>query len=212
MWSPSGPAPDTRAPRAVSVGTKVTRSAALIGALSLAFAQVPVAGASGANTWTKRTMTPRDGFAVGVVNGVLHAVGGSRTSNSKPYYSSYFTTAEAFDPATNAWTPEGPMPTARWGLAVGVVNGVLYAVGGSPGATVEAYDLFDLFILVANPNATEARFDVRFLLPDGTVLTRPYAVPANHRADCGGVGDVLEFVVAAGRGDDRQHSGNISLH
>src|ERR1700680_249304 len=45
-----------------------------------------------------------------------------------------------------SWTTKAPMPTARWGLAAGVVNGILYAVGGcgAPNSkalnTVEAYD------------------------------------------------------------------------
>ena len=44
-----------------------------------------------------------------------------------------------------SWTTKAPMPTARWGLAAGVVNGILYAVGGDPNFgpllnTVEAYD------------------------------------------------------------------------
>jgi len=46
---------------------------------------------------------------------------------------------------TNSWTTKAPMPTPRYGLAVGVVTGILYAFGGfdqSGGAltTVEAYD------------------------------------------------------------------------
>ena len=46
--------------------------------------------------------------------------------------------------ATNVWTTRAPMPTARGRFAAGVVNGVLYVVGGevafgSPLATVEAY-------------------------------------------------------------------------
>jgi hypothetical protein len=52
---------------------------------------------------------------------------------------------EAYDPATNTWTTKAPILTARYGLGAGVVNGVLYAVGGSGYsgsylATVEAYD------------------------------------------------------------------------
>src|SRR5437899_10589569 len=45
------------------------------------------------------------------------------------------------------WTTKAPMPTARWGLAAGVVNGILYAIGGggtsgfSDPTVVEAYDL-----------------------------------------------------------------------
>src|SRR3989441_53069 len=42
------------------------------------------------------------------------------------------------------WTTKAPMPTPRTGLATGVVNGILYAVGGNDGVsflgTVEAYD------------------------------------------------------------------------
>src|SRR5439155_526290 len=53
-------------------------------------------------------------------------------------------TVEAYDPASNTWTTKASMPTARGGLGVAVVNGVLYAVGGEDGAsllaTVEAYD------------------------------------------------------------------------
>ena len=81
--------------------------------------------------------TPRSQLAVGVVNGILYAVGGR--SNG------YLTTVEAYDPVTNSWTTKAPMPTARSRLAVGVVNGILYALGGfnnSSGflTTVEAYD------------------------------------------------------------------------
>ena len=51
------------------------------------------------------------------------------------------TTAAA---VTNAWTTKAPMPTARHALAAGVVNGLLYAVGGNAGSTklptVEAYN------------------------------------------------------------------------
>lgn len=44
---------------------------------------------------------------------------------------------------TNAWVISAPVPTARYALAAGVVNGVLYAIGGEegagPGRTVESY-------------------------------------------------------------------------
>src|SRR5437899_4164340 len=44
------------------------------------------------------------------------------------------------------WTVKTPMPTARFELAVGVVNGILYAVGGSrrtPGDNVSAVDAYE---------------------------------------------------------------------
>ena len=92
------------------------------------------------NTWTTKTPMPtaRYGLAVGVVNGVLFAVGGTRGTNG-----SFLSIVEAYDPATDSWTTKAPMPTARNGVAVGVVNGCLLAVGGANGAplsTVEAYD------------------------------------------------------------------------
>jgi hypothetical protein len=96
------------------------------------------------NSWTTKVSmpTPRALFAVGVVNGVLYAVGGYNNSagNVIP-----LGTVEAYDPSTNSWTTKGSMPTPRYSLAVGVVNGILYAVGGIGGGntllgTVEAYD------------------------------------------------------------------------
>jgi energy-converting hydrogenase Eha subunit A len=85
--------------------------------------------------------TPREGLAVGVVNGILYAVGGY---NSAVPVDVGLGTVEAYDPIANSWTTKAPMPTPRSRFSVGVVNGVLYAVGGVNGTgnlgTVEAYD------------------------------------------------------------------------
>ena len=48
-------------------------------------------------------------------------------------------------PGGGSWATKAPMPTARTGLGVAAVSGILYAVGGSPmfccpTATLEAYD------------------------------------------------------------------------
>jgi len=40
---------------------------------------------------------------------------------------------------------------------------------------------FDLFVLVANPNATTAQIDATFLLPDATTITKTYAIAGNSR-------------------------------
>ena len=145
--------PDARASRAVVVrgmrrGPAMGRrryAAALLATLVLGFTQVPVSGDGGANTWSRLGPTPRTALGVGVVNGVLYAVGGLRTPGFD------LGEVEAWDPATVAWTTKAPMPTARSGLAIGVVGDVLYAVGGVQGdaiigsgnkdvAYVEAYD------------------------------------------------------------------------
>ena len=95
------------------------------------------------NSWTTKPSmpTPRSGLAVGVVNGVLYAVGGTDGNYYPSVYGPPLTTVEAYDPVTNSWTTKAPMPTPRYGLAVGVVSGFLYAVGGSgPTGTVAVYD------------------------------------------------------------------------
>jgi hypothetical protein len=86
--------------------------------------------------------TPRTDHGVGVINGIIYAVGGTPTT---PNCCTPLTTLEAYDPVANTWTEKAPMPTARFNLGVAVVNGILYAMGGTNGcpcslATVEAYD------------------------------------------------------------------------
>jgi len=96
-------------------------------------------------TWTIKTSmpTPRSHLAVGEVNGVLYAVGGMKDRSCCPY--PFIATVEAYDGMTDTWTSKASMPTPRADLGLGVINGVLYAVGGNNGdnaglTTVEAYD------------------------------------------------------------------------
>jgi N-acetylneuraminic acid mutarotase len=102
------------------------------------------------NTWTTKAPmpTPRQDLAVGVVNNILYAIGGATTFDSNPPSYGGLATVEAYDPDTDTWTTKAPMPTPRFYLTVGVVNDILYAIGGggayaqNPPAmtTVEAYD------------------------------------------------------------------------
>lgn len=77
------------------------------------------------DTWTQKAGVPtaRTKFAVGVVNNLLYAIGGTGEG--------LLTTTEAYDPQTNTWIPKAPMPAARKGFALGVINGTLYLAGGS---------------------------------------------------------------------------------
>ena len=97
------------------------------------------------DTWAKKTALPtRRDFAAGaVVNGILYVVGG-RAGNAD-YSLRAFATVEAYDPVTNMWTTKAAMPTPRFGAAAGVVNGIVYVVGGFGAggtrlSTVEAYN------------------------------------------------------------------------
>jgi len=97
------------------------------------------------NRWiTKAPMpTAREGLAVGIINDrnnnvFLCAVGGDDANGH------FLRTVEVYNPLTDIWTAKASMPTARSALAVGVVNGILYAIGGQNGAGVlntnEAYN------------------------------------------------------------------------
>jgi N-acetylneuraminic acid mutarotase len=108
------------------------------GSLSTVEVLTPACG-----TWTTKAPmpTPRAHLGVGIVNGIVYAVGGHIPSSDNHSLA----TLEAFDPATNTWATRTPMPTARRHVAVGVVDGILYAAGGINNfsddyAVLEAYD------------------------------------------------------------------------
>jgi len=90
------------------------------------------------DAWTQKAAipTPRSGFAVGVVNNLIYAIGGAGEGP--------LTTTEAYDPQSNTWSPKAPMPAPRKGFVVGVINGILYLAGGSnesgPVAPAYSYD------------------------------------------------------------------------
>src|SRR3989442_597350 len=156
-------------------------------ATALAFGSPQTFTATGVpvcDCWTTKASMPtaRNALAVGVIDGVLYAVGGIGTGGA-------VATVEAYDPASNTWTTKAPLPTARHRLAVGVVNGILYAVGGSGNlgnppavlATVEEYDP------ATNSWTTRASMPTaRFDLAVGVVNGILYAV--------GGVGSVIPAV------------------
>ena len=89
------------------------------------------------NSWSARASmpTPRENTKIGVWGGKLYAVGGS--TGCGPLTGAN----EVYNPATNTWASLAPM-TARTGHGVAVIDGILYAVGGSNnGRLVEAYDI-----------------------------------------------------------------------
>lgn len=89
--------------------------------------------------------TGRWGLRTVTVDGLIYAVGGAlRNAPAPTGVNNYFGTVEAYDPVANKWTARSPMPTARQGMTVAVVNGLLYAIGGWGGwpelKNVEVYD------------------------------------------------------------------------
>ena len=98
------------------------------------------------NTWSTKAGMPtkRSRAASGVMAGKLYVAGGHDFSGNTLVL---LANLEAYDPASNSWTTLAAMPTARSAAGGGVVNGILYVVGGAigtnasvPVGTVEAYD------------------------------------------------------------------------
>jgi len=96
------------------------------------------------DTWKNITNmpTPRAGLSTSVVNGIIYAIGGSKGNleGGRGY-----STVEAYNPVTDTWERKKEMPTPRNALSTSVVDGKIYAIGGSELGwqgipTVEVYD------------------------------------------------------------------------
>ena len=106
------------------------------------------------DTWEQRTAmpTPRSAAAASVVDGKIYAIGGEQTEKIKRYTGyvnkiEVLPTVEMYDPSTDTWTQKADMPTPRSYLSTSVMDGKIYAIGGTSITneqyrleTVEIYD------------------------------------------------------------------------
>lgn len=98
--------------------------------------------------WTEKAPLPtsRTELAIGVVNETLYSVGGSVLYVGVGGSWEYLPNVEAYNATTNSWITKAPMPTPRGRVAVGVVDGILYVLGGLTSPTkatptrMDAYD------------------------------------------------------------------------
>lgn len=81
-------------------------------------------------------------------------------------------------------------PDGQFGTSDDVVFGAGHESAGVAAPALQWFlaegatgSYFDLFFLLANPTGTAADVEVRYLLIDGTVLTKTYAVPAASRSN-----------------------------
>src|SRR5437879_10503738 len=90
------------------------------------------------NNWSTgpSMLTGRQSAGGAAINGKIYVVGGwagpagvdqSDTHNTQ---GGYLAQNEVYDPAANSWSTAAPMPTIRGNFGTGVINGVLFAVGG----------------------------------------------------------------------------------
>ena len=76
--------------------------------------------------------TPRSGLSACIVRGALYIVGGR---NNSPDGNMDSNALDMYDPMRNAWSPRTPMTVPRNRVGIGVIDGMIYAVGGSQGQT-----------------------------------------------------------------------------
>ncbi len=77
--------------------------------------------------------SPRSGGGVGVVNGIIYYVGGGNQSGETG-------TVESYNPTSDSWMTNSPMPIAEGGFGTAVLNGFIYVFGGGSSATVQVYN------------------------------------------------------------------------
>jgi len=81
------------------------------------------------NTWSTMAPMPtaRSGMGAAVIDNKIYVIGGEGFAGEK---GGVFRTNEAYDPNSDKWVEEPPMPTGLQGFAKGVLDGKLYAVSG----------------------------------------------------------------------------------
>ena len=83
--------------------------------------------------WTQKADMPtaRSSFSTCVVDGKVFVIGGSLRLEWEEYGDMSLSTVEMYDPETDTWEGKANMPTVRSNVAVSVVDGKIYAIGGS---------------------------------------------------------------------------------
>ena len=118
----------------------------LVGVVIIGLLSLTSASLATEDKWTTKAPMPtaRCTFSTGVVNERIYAIGGAK-GRTDALRSVPLQIVEEYHPATDTWTRKADMPTARNALCVSVVDGRIYAIGGSDGIatpldTVEEYN------------------------------------------------------------------------
>ena len=143
--------------------------------------------------------TARVNFSASAVNGRIYLIGGAPGGGQ---WSQGLSTVEEYDPATDTWTPKADMPTDRFRLATSVVNGKIYAIGGSTNtvspsavAFVEEYDPYPI-IVDFNGDGIVDSADVSLMIDYWGTDEPLYDIGPMPWGD--GIVDVQDLIVLAG--------------
>ena len=107
------------------------------------------------DTWIRKSDMPtaRGHLATSVVSGKIYAIGGVP---SGPSIVISLSTVEVYNPMSDTWERKSDMPTPRAWLSTGVINGQIYAIGGTPKwprsvSSVEEYNALGFVVKIISP-------------------------------------------------------------
>jgi N-acetylneuraminic acid mutarotase len=132
-------------------------------------------GTIATNTWTTLAAPASLHFypAGGVINGKLYLVGGATWATIPLVLTQAL---ESYDPGTGTWKTLAPAPTARYGAAGVVINGLLYVIGGYD-ATQNAFSTVEVYSPATNAWRTlSAMPTARALTAAGVINGLAYVV------------------------------------
>jgi N-acetylneuraminic acid mutarotase len=93
------------------------------------------------DTWENKTSMPtvRTGLKANVANGKIYLIGGYVPGRYtvENLSSSFLTLNEVYDPATDTWTTEAPMPFATARYVSAVVDNKIYIIGKPGGSSID---------------------------------------------------------------------------
>jgi N-acetylneuraminic acid mutarotase len=103
------------------------------------------------NTWQTRAPMPtgRSGIAGASLNGRFYVFGGEGNGLNPPTFT--FPQNESYDPVTNTWRSEIPMPMPRHGIAAAALDGRIYIPAGGPVQGFSRTNFHDAFVVAATP-------------------------------------------------------------
>jgi hypothetical protein len=149
--------------------------------ISIPYGQSPPAGYSLYQRGEPKTLVWEEKAPVSVaryasdgvefLDGKIYFVGGGNGSSAKNI-------VERYDPETNTWKTLNSMSVARSGVASAVLNGKLYAIGGTGLSSVEVYD--------PNTGNWTAGVDLPSVVNKGTAITvnnKIYLVGGRNASD-----------------------------
>jgi N-acetylneuraminic acid mutarotase len=133
-WRERAPMPTARSGFAVAVyQSKIYVIGGTVGSgVNIGFTGATEVYDPATNTWeTKVSMpTPRADLCASVANGKIYLIGGKDYWGDGPLYHDLNIT-EVYNPVSNSWTSETPMPVPAFGYASAVADDEIYVFGGA---------------------------------------------------------------------------------